>query len=205
VADQAPENSTYQLRVSLRDIRKTFIHFGSLFVVLTIATILGLFGLWLNAQTNVSEIAMSIFQVSGTMVALALPASELANNFITKFSDELLVKILRETAPDKDKADLILGLSEELRNNLAPAWRASVYALSSFFLSCVVMFVPTLGTPTRSLSFLGHFLLGLSLGFVMVGAFWFFPTVRYIFRLELLKNVDRVARELEGSKKKPGT
>jgi hypothetical protein len=65
------------------------------------------------------------------------------------------------------------------------------------------MFVPTMSMSLRSLSFSpGYFLLGLSLGFVMVGAFWFFPTARYIFRLEVLKDINRIALGLGGSSKK---
>ena len=191
----------YRLSESLRDIVRTFFHFWSLTAVMIIAAVLAFAGP--SDDNRLVEVAMSIFQVSGTMVALVLPASELANTFITKFSDELLVKIYAEDVPDEKKLDTINNLSDQLRDNLVPAWRASVYALSSFLVSCVVMFMSRMDLTVRGVSFSrGYFLLGLSLGFVAVGAFWFFPTARYIFKLELLNDVKRFGEELTGSKKK---
>ena len=206
MGEEREQPSIYRLTESLRDISKTFRHIWSLLAVLMIASLLGLLGPFLSTPTGIGDIAMSVFQVSGTMVALVLPASELANNFITKFSDDLLLKITSQTqVSDETKSDLITKLSEELRANLTPAWRASIYALSSFLLSCVAMFVTAWNVTFRSVSFSwGYFLLGLSLGFLMVGAFWFFPTARYIFRLQLLNDLKRFAESLAGtSKKKP--
>jgi hypothetical protein len=206
VAKEGTQRVPYGSGESVRDIRKTFFHFWSLIVVMIIAAALGFAGPFENADAKIGEIAMSVFQVSGTMVALVLPASELANNFITKFSDELLVLILAETVSDEKKYDAVNRLSDKLRDNLAPAWRASIYALSSFLLSCVVMFVRNMSVTVRSVSFSwGYFLLGLSLGFVMVGAFWFFPTARYIFSLQLLEDTKDFAGQLTGAKKKPET
>jgi hypothetical protein len=197
-------NGTYRLSESLKDILRTFFHFWSLVFVLIVATLLALLAPTANAGTDITGIASSIFQVSGTMVALVLPASELANNFVTKFSDELFVIIESQTgvSPEK-KEETITNLSDELRLNLGPAWRASIYALSSFLLSCLAMFVPSMKAMLGSVPFsFGHFLLGLSLGFVMAGAFWFFPTARYIFRLKLLDDVKRFAQRIGGAQKK---
>lgn len=206
MVEERTENDTYRLRESLRDIRRTFLHFWSLVFVVIIATLLAVIVPALSIGTNIPDIASSIFQVSGTMVALVLPASELANNFITKFSDELLVKITAEEVSAEIKQGEITRLSNELRRNLGPAWRASIYALSSFLLSCFAMFVPSINTALGPVPFsFGHFLLGVSLGFVMVGAFWFYPTARYIFRLKLLSDVEGFARRIGGGEKKtPG-
>lgn len=195
---QQKKLSDFGLRTSLRDMGKTFFHPWSLVVAGIIAAALGLAGPWVNDDSKIVEIGMSIFQVSGTMVALVLPASELANAFITKFSDKLVVLIVGEGVPDEKAIIVIHRLTKQLRDNLQPAWRASVYALSSFLLSGVVMFVERINVTVRGVSFSwGLFLLGLSLGFVMVGAFWFFPTARYIFRLKLLDDIE----EKVGSKK----
>jgi hypothetical protein len=132
VAQEKPDHTTYRVSASLHDMRKTFLHVWSLAVVLMIATILGLLGPF-QTQANAAEVAMSIFQVSGTMVALVLPAAELANSFITKFSDELLLKIMGQNVPAGKKADVLMEISEELRNNLTPGWRASIYALLRFY------------------------------------------------------------------------
>ena len=202
MSEPAKQEAVFVLRTSLRDMGKTFFHGWSLAVAGIIAAALGFAGPCVNDNSKIVEIGMSIFQVSGTMVALVLPASELANAFITKFSDKLLVLIVDEGEPDEKDINDIHTLTNRLRENLKPAWRASVYALSSFLLSGVVMFVDSINVTVRAVPFSwGFFLLGLSLGFVMVGAFWFFPTAQYIFSLRLLDDIE----EQVGSKKKSET
>lgn len=168
---------------------------------------IGLLFVGLKNEANTYDIASSIFQVSGTIVALVLPASEIANNFIRVFTDEMLARIAGENRVSAEKKiEVTNKIADELREHLIPAWRGSLYALFSFILSSVLMFAP-LGKPTilsRTIC-IDSFLLGLAFGFLIVGALLFFPTAWYTYSLRSLDNARRLVAALQSTPPLEGT
>lgn len=148
----------------------------------------------LKMEANIYDIASSIFQVSGTIVALILPAAELANNFIRVFADDMVVRIAEaESVSPQDRVAITTSIASELKQHLVPAWRGSLCALYAFLISCILMFAP-LGSVTicsRAVP-IDSILLGLALGFIIVGAFLFFPTAWYTYSLRSLENAKQV-------------
>ena len=151
----------------------------------------------LNREANIYDIASSIFQVSGTIVALILPAAELANNFIRVFADDMVVRIAEaESVSPQDRIAITTSIASELKQHLVPAWRGSLCALYAFLISCILMFAP-LGSLTifsRAIP-IDSLLLGLALGFIIVGAFLFFPTAWYTYSLRSLENAKQVVAD----------
>ncbi len=155
---------------------------------------IGLLFIYIKNEANTYDIASSIFQVSGTIVALILPASEIANNSIRVFTDEMLVRITSENDVCEEKRIKITNsIANELKEHLIPAWRGSLYALFSFFLSSILMFAP-LGTIKIfcQIVYIDSLFLGFAFGFLIVGALLFFPTAWYTYSLRSLKNAQRV-------------
>jgi hypothetical protein len=149
-------------------------------------------------QFNVANVATSVFQVAGTMVALALPAAELASNAITN-AENLLIASLRHTDRQKQLAETEL-VTDEMKQNLQPAWRASVFALCSFVLSAFAMIAPDVKWRAGGLALsVDSGIVAASLMFLVVAALSFFPTVRYVFHLEGLDNISRAIRLMQAS------
>jgi hypothetical protein len=148
----------------------------------------------LNREANIYDIASSIFQVSGTIVALILPAAELANNFIRVFADDMVIRIVEaESVTPQERIAITTSIANELKQHLVPAWRGSLCALYAFLISCVLMFAPLGSLTIRSRAIpIDSLLLGLDLGFIIVGAFLFFPTAWYTYSLRSLENAKQV-------------
>jgi hypothetical protein len=128
--------------------------------------------------------------IAGTIVALALPAAQLSMDLITQ-AGESGVKFLIQPIDQNRRRQYINQMVEKYRTNLLPAWRAVVYALLSFLLSIVGSLGPFKGS-------LGSRIVATSsLSLLVASAIWFYPTVRFAFRLEFLKVLVSIADTLD--------
>ncbi len=192
------------LKPSFNEMLEAFKHWKSLSLIGLITSILAFQVPWGVININAPSIASSIFQVAGTMVALVLPAAEISNHFISKLANDLLATIIAERVDDDLTRETVQRFTKELRVNMYPAWRASVYALCSFILSSMAMISPPktfpIFSPCLALS-VDYLLVGASLGFLVMAGIWFFPTARYAFRLGLLNFIEADIERRYPSKK----
>lgn len=143
----------------------------------------------LDAQ--LSDITSYIFAVSGTFVALVLPAAELAGNLIARRLEYWAAELSKaggDIREQKNTAGEAVSYFDEMRNQAIPAWRGSLYVFCAFLASSVALLLPhkfqTCGYVIPS----GALLVGVSLAFLLVGSFQFFPFAFYVYRLDLLQN-----------------
>lgn len=164
----------------------------SLVVVGVVTTIFAFRAPWGKMDVDVQTTAASIFQVSGTMVALVLPAAQLSNQLITELANAFKLSV-KDSVSAERKRSVFLERGDLLRERMSPAWTASVYALCAFILSSVAMVMPEVDIPLgdRFALAIDRLALGLSLGFLVVGSLWFYPTAKYVFRLELIGDIKR--------------
>ena len=145
------------------------------------------------------ELASVVFQVSGTMVALALPAAQFSYALISEFERKLGKIFLSTMNDDTRRKELIDEIRFDLKKHLFPAWRATVYVLVAFILSAAAMILPSthipIGATALYFSIDGLFA-SAALGTVLIGSSWFYPTARYAFSLGLL---DKISAELPKS------
>lgn len=160
------------------------------------------------------SLASNIFAVAGTMVALILPAAELAHNSFTKFKAEFVDSVIRGSDDlaalgiSKDRQALVLGSqASELRNRLKPAWRASSFVFVSFLLAIVAMIIPPIHVPLGdAFSWsIDAAILASSLGFLIAGSCWFMPTALSFFNMDSLDSTEQDIRERLGSSPIPIT
>jgi hypothetical protein len=134
-----------------------------------------------------------VFPISGTIVALALPAAQLSSDLVTQVEESSL-KFLKNPVDQDKKSEFVSETVNEYRENLSPAWRAVVYALLSFLLSVVGSLGPFPGTLVSRL------VATAALSCLIMSAIWFYPTVRFAFGLEFLKTLERIAEALNRPK-----
>lgn len=144
---------------------------------------------------NAKELAPSVFQVAGTMVALALPAAQLAGWMVTELERELtkLVEAAREDRAQRQRAvETVRTLTMRLKSSMAPAWRSAAYALVSLLLASLASVMRPMGSAVS----VGMVQLRIDQGVVaaalaalIVAAVWLYPTARYAFRLEYLDDI----------------
>lgn len=168
----------------------------SLIIVLVIPILLSFHSELGILETNAQNIAAVVFQVSGTMVALALPAAQLSYGLVSDLEKEMTF-VLNLQENEKKKREVISNLTVNLKNELKPAWRAILYVFLGFVLSAIAIILPADKTTWFNFSF-DIFCAFASLLFVIVGSYWFYPTAKYAFQLkilnlildEFLKNLD---------------
>lgn len=119
------------------------------------------------------------------MVALTLPAAQLSNSFISNFEAGAR-RIWNEKDLDLEKQNkAIIKLTQELQDQLFPAWRATIYVFVGFVLSVFTMILPPDTLTVDYFSF-DDFCAVASLLFVIIGSYWFYPTAKYAFGLKIL-------------------
>lgn len=182
-------------------------------LMLLVTILLGFRSKYGYLKLDVQEVAGTIFQVSGTMVALMLPTAHLAYQFFTQYSEKFL-KIIenakeeeinsKETIADPvEKAQQINDIKikkagqinkdvAELRKNFYPSLKAIFYVFCSFLLSAFTLILPNKIIPMKCLAVdlvVDYFFLGASLSSLVIGSFYFIPTALYIFKFKLLDSI----------------
>jgi len=167
--------------------------YWSLLPVLVITLLLGLKSPGGVFTVNAAALAALVFQVAGTMVALALPAAQLANGFFGQLEALLLETIRR----DPGSLQALAKLASTFMIKLSYSWRATVYALVSFVLSALAMLLPshTVEVLRWKLS-IDEFTAAASLSFLLVGAALFYPTARFAFSLGQFDALKRAAEAM---------
>ena len=195
----------------LEDVLKALIHVKTLFIIIVFTLLVSIHSN--NGFIKIADIqalAITILSISGTMVALILPAAELAYSFVSGVANTaFLTRIIDDQNTDpQTKYIKVTKMTGELRDNLLPAWRASIYALTSFILAVVGILLPNwmvalpggLTLAVEELVVIG------SLAFLVGAAIWFLPSARYAFRLHMLDRVDRAMKaiaDLDSESRKP--
>jgi hypothetical protein len=143
------------------------------------------------------EFTLAIFQVAGTMVALALPAAQLANSFVVKL-EEVAEFVMADDGHDDIKESFITGEIQTLRTNVTPALRASRYSLAAFVCSALAMVAPSrdLISDGGVISSIQMLLASLSLSLLVAAACWFFPSIRYAFSLNALDRLHKMVQSV---------
>ncbi len=164
----------------------------SLVVVALVGAAFGGALFYFRPEQNMAGIAAAVFSAAGTIVALMLPAAELAGQSLTRVADYWLDRFIKpgRRRPDKDVA---LGDIETHRWKARTAQRGSSYVLYAFVLSAFALLTPhvELGPQTFHAE---HVLLGLAGGFLLVGSALFFPFAWAVYRLDDLKDAENFIR-----------
>jgi hypothetical protein len=180
--------------------RNTFWH-PSLLLVFLLAAISGL--ALADRQNHVGfsllDTALAAFAISGTMVALILPAAGLVGQLVTRQGEYWLHRIYGDDsvqAEEKQKvAKAGVEILKEARARSREAQRGSAYVACAFAFSCGAIILPRLKMCCYVI-FADCFSLGLALGFLLVGAYWFLPPSLWIYESKSLDDAIRVI-ELE--------
>jgi hypothetical protein len=188
----------------LRDGLEAFFHWPTLLVITAFSLLVSIHSPQGFIIIDSPTLAITILSISGTMVALVLPAAELAHGFVDSLENQL-AKILRDPVDPQKKIDAVDKITANLKANLYPAWRASIYALTSFLLSIVGFLLPKWTIPLWGQLMLAvdELAVIVSLAFLASAALWFFPSARYAFRFQVLDKINKAVRaiaELEQEK-----
>lgn len=150
-------------------------------------------------EPKLIDITSYIFTVSGTFVALVLPGAELAGNLIARrleYWTGELSKAGTDVEKQRATAGEAVGFFREMKNQAIPAWRGSLYVFCAFLVSALTLLAPHKFQTERYIISSGALLIGISLGFLLVGSFQFFPFAFYVYRLDLLDNTFTMFNEI---------
>jgi hypothetical protein len=156
----------------------------------------GLF-IWLSWRFRPDEalsgIAATIFGTSGTIVALALPAAELAGNSISRIAEFWVGRFAESSggSSTKQKPNKLMALKElrKTRQEAMIARRGSGYVLAAFILAAFSLLTPRIFFDGW-VFFLDYVLVGLSCGFLIIGALLFFPFTWSVYHLDALAQAE---------------
>jgi hypothetical protein len=166
---------------SLFQALASVVHWSSLAVVLTGAG----FACLANLVGGSRDFATPVFSMSGTLVALILPAAGLSAQYI---EPRVLywAEVWARAEPNTTGADeLGREAIRAIESVVAPLWRGFIFAFISFPLAAVALFRPSVEFATFSIE---EVLVGASMGFVIVAIFSFLPFVWAILQLHLARN-----------------
>lgn len=193
------------LRVKmLKSIRK-----ASLLLAILISLLFTAALCFVKPEAALSSITAAVFGASGAIVALALPAAELAGNSITRIGEYWLGRFTRSvdglalsSRPDKGFALSELG---SIKEKALTARKGSLYVFFAFVISAFSLLTPRLSL-FGYLIFTDYVLLGFASGFLLLGSGLFFPFTWSVYRLDALEDVEEAIRnfpaDLESEKKK---
>jgi hypothetical protein len=138
-------------------------------------------------EVPLKDIVVSLFTVSGALVALILPAAGIVGPFLTQQLDLSIDRVL-EAADDQGGklAKAHLAILDRYRAVGWAAWRASVYSMVALVLSAGAFFVGKITMGAHTL-YLEHLLAGFSLGCILVGALWFCIPAYRLYRFKVGK------------------
>jgi hypothetical protein len=156
--------------------------------VATITLAIGFMGAGnVKLEVKLGELVIALFTVSGTLVALTLPAAGLVGQFITQQVDFSVDRVF--DAPKNERPNLAETHSKLLEQASATgraAWRASIYSLASFIFSSSAFFTSCVQFGAYTI-FLGHLLVGAALGCILAGAIWFCIPAYWLYEFKVLR------------------
>lgn len=137
-------------------------------------------------DAHLNDIAAALFSAAGTIVALALPAAELAGNAITRVGEYWVDRFAnpRKETPNKKRA---LREIKKVKEKAHIARRGSVYVLGAFILGAFSMLTPNASLGSLPLAYV---LVALSGGLLLVGSLLFFPFAWFVYRLDALQDAE---------------
>lgn len=159
------------------EVSKAILHWPSVLFVVCLSALASTKSSYGFLDFKAKELIALIFPISGTIVALALPAAQLSMELVARAVKDG-IKLLTEAADVDDHIEYVRSEALKYRENLEPAWRAVVYALVSFLVSVIGSLGLFPGTELADIT------ATLSLGLLVVSAIWFYPTVKFAFNLE---------------------
>lgn len=135
---------------------------------------------------HLSDIAAALFSAAGTIVALGLPAAELAGNAITRVGEYWVNRFANpeKRTPNKKRA---LREIQRVKEKAHSARRGSIYVLGAFILAAFAMLTPQAALGTLRLAYV---LVALSCGLLLVGSVLFFPFAWFVYRLDALQDAE---------------
>jgi hypothetical protein len=159
-----------------------------LVAVLLISLTLGVespFGVW--ALADPKDLATSLFQVCGMMVALALPAAQFADASI-----DSLFALFEKAAPSSNTTDtpqFFEDHTKEYRSAFGAAWHGCICAFLSLLLASLFFVTPQEHCcPADAICFdTRGLILSTSLACLLVGTFAFLPAIKNAFGLHRLE------------------
>ncbi len=137
-----------------------------------------------HAIAGTRDLAAPVFAISGTLVALILPAASLSAQYLeprlTYWTDELL------KTDDALEAARARGHGEisAMERNVGSLWRGFLFTLVSLPLSAVALFRPDIYFYGISAE---EILVGLSVGILIVAVFSFLPFIWEVLQLDLAR------------------
>jgi len=145
---------------------------------------------------NISDINISVFAVSGTIVALILPAAELASHSLRRVTEYWLNRIVKvEVNQRGETAGLGSELIDEAEKKALCTWHGSICMVISLILSSIGLFTPRM-MYRGYIIHIDYLLLSGALGFLFIGIFSYLPFVRWIYCFEEVRDAEVVLREI---------
>jgi hypothetical protein len=159
--------------------------------VLVAGTVSAISSPWGFLQYTSKDILTVMVPISGTVLALALPAAQLAQSVVENFlssAGEL------SKNPIADVVQFLKGLAEQRRRDLSSMYCVIVYSLCSFLLGTAGFFVMLSNFALPGVINLSDWLACASVGFLIASVLWFLPVMRSSFDT---RKVDKLIRMLE--------
>lgn len=159
--------------------------------VLVTGTLSAISSPWGFLQYTSKDILTVMLPISGTVLALALPAAQLAQSVVENFISSAAALSKK---PIADLVKFLKVLAEQRRRGLSSMYCVIVYALCSFLLGSVDFFVTRSDFALPGLINLSDWLACVSVGFLIASVLWFLPVMRSSFDT---KKIDELIRMLE--------
>jgi len=160
-----------------------------------LAAAFGALALGKGASFSLSNVALATLGISGTMVALVLPAAELFQKAMEQAIEHQIKQLFAaraeaQEARERQKGALVArGRLQEIKSIAAQAWRGSLYVFGAFVLSVAAMFEPRVALSAGEVLRVDLILLSLALGLLLVGAGLFLLTAHWVFGFRFLDDV----------------
>jgi hypothetical protein len=142
-------------------------------------------------RPDVNNISAAVFGASGTIVALALPAAELAGNSISRIGEYWIQRFADSTPGSSERPNKEFALKEirKIKERALTARRGSAYVLGAFILGAFSLITPQT-VVGRWIFRIDYLLVGFSFGLLIVGAALFFPFTWSVYRLNALEDAE---------------
>lgn len=153
----------------------------------------------LRSDATSETISAAVFGASGTIVALALPAAELAGNSITRIGEYWIARFSNPSKEPPNK-QFALGEIRKIKEKALTARYGSFLVLCAFIVSAISLLTRGI-LSIRNVVHLDRFLLGLSLGLLLVGVVFFFPFTWSVYRLDALRDAEDAIENFSDAKR----
>jgi hypothetical protein len=160
--------------------------------VLIAATLASIPSSWGFIQYQSKELLMVMVPIAGTVLALALPAAQLAQSVVENFLSRV-AELSKK--PVEDLVAVFSQLAVQRRKDLASMYCVIVYSLCSFLLGAAGLLGAWSELKVGGVMSARDWVACTSIGFLIASVLWFLPVVRSSFNTQLIDKILEMLKE----------